>query len=108
MKVLVDLNVVLDVLQHREPHYTDSAKMLDAVLRHVVEGVLPSHSVTTLSYLIDKHTSGDQARDSVQWILDHFQIASATHQTFQAASKFNCAGNVEKQLCDAPNVPSRP
>ena len=30
MKVLLDLNVLLDVIQNRQPHYADSARVLSA------------------------------------------------------------------------------
>ena len=48
---MVDLNVILDVIQHREPHYGDSARVVDAVVRNWVEGIIASHSVTTLNAL---------------------------------------------------------
>ncbi len=82
---MVDLNVVLDVMQHREPHYTDSARVLDAVVQHVIEGVIPSHCVTTLSYILSKHVSTEKTHDILRWLLDHFSIEPATHLIFQTA-----------------------
>ncbi|MEX0731183.1 MAG: hypothetical protein WD057_10350 [Aquisalimonadaceae bacterium] len=38
--ILVNINVVLDVVQRREPHYRASAAVLDQVLRKKVEGAL--------------------------------------------------------------------
>jgi hypothetical protein len=32
MTILVDLNVILDVVQHREPHYTNSALLLSKIV----------------------------------------------------------------------------
>ncbi|HVT15131.1 MAG TPA: hypothetical protein VHQ90_02980, partial [Thermoanaerobaculia bacterium] len=49
---MVDLNVLLDVVQRREPFYAASA----AVLSRVIEGpdlaCLPSHALTTLHYIV--------------------------------------------------------
>jgi hypothetical protein len=39
---MIDLNVILDVIQHREPHYGDPAQVVDAVSRNQVEGNAPS------------------------------------------------------------------
>ena len=33
MRILVDLNVIIDVLQNRQPFYEDSARVVDAVAR---------------------------------------------------------------------------
>jgi len=41
--ILVDLNVLLDVVQRREPHYPASAAVLDRVIRGDVRAVLLTH-----------------------------------------------------------------
>jgi predicted nucleic acid-binding protein len=79
MKTMVDLNVILDVIQHREPHYGDSAQVVDAVVRNWVEGIIASHSVTTLYYVIDKNLSKDKSREVIEWALRHFGVEAATH-----------------------------
>ena len=48
--ILIDLNVLLDVLQKREPFYQASAELLAAVETGQVEGYIAAHSVTTLFY----------------------------------------------------------
>ena len=53
-RILVDMNVVLDVVQQRQPFYEDSAKVLDAVSNHEVEGYLAAHSITTLFYVVTR------------------------------------------------------
>ncbi len=85
MKVMVDLNVLLDVIQHREPHYEDSAQVVDAIVRNHIEGVVPSHSITTLYYIIDKEVSGKKSHEVVRWLLRHFDVESATHLAFSRA-----------------------
>jgi len=48
MRVLLDLNVLLDVVQNRAPHYEDSAKVLSLARLGEVHAVLPVHAFTTL------------------------------------------------------------
>ena len=48
MKITLDLNVVLDVVQNRAPHYQDSAEVLSRVRAGEITAVLPGHAVTTL------------------------------------------------------------
>ena len=55
--ILVDLNVILDVLQHREPHYAASAMVWSAVETRQARGLIAAHSVTTLFYLLARYHS---------------------------------------------------
>lgn len=46
--ILVDLNVVLDVVQRRQPHYATSAGLLSEIVARRIDTCLPAHVVTTL------------------------------------------------------------
>ena len=48
-RVLIDLNVILDVLQRREPHFAASAQVLGCAETGHVEPYVAAHSLTTLS-----------------------------------------------------------
>lgn len=85
MKVMLDLNVLLDIIQHRQPHYADSARVIDAAIRNIVDGSVPAHGVTTLYFVASKHLSRDNAREMLAWLLQHFSIEPATRLTFQTA-----------------------
>ena len=85
MKVLIDLNVILDVVQHRQPHYAASARVLTEARQGHVNAVLPSHAMTTLYYLVERHTNQVRAEEVVDWMLTHFDVASAGKQDFLAA-----------------------
>ena len=60
-RVLIDLNVVLDTLQEREPHYRESASILAYAEKGVIEGLVAAHSWTTLFYLYKESQSPDLA-----------------------------------------------
>lgn len=75
IRVLVDLNVIIDVLQNRQPFYKDSAGLLDAVARQEVVGWLAAHSVTTLFYIISRARNREAAVQSVTGLLESFTIA---------------------------------
>lgn len=77
MKVAVDLNVVLDVVQKRHPHYGASATVLTQVVEGTIAGVLPSHAFTTLHYLVERFAGRDKAGELVDWLLHHFEVAEA-------------------------------
>jgi predicted nucleic acid-binding protein len=83
--ILIDLNVLLDVIQKREPHYHSSALVINRVLKGPTKSYLPAHAVTTLHYLIDKYQNAGKANEVVHWLLNTFNIAPVTHETLATA-----------------------
>lgn len=82
---LVDLNVVLDVLQHRQPHYEHSAQVLNAVSREQVAGLLAAHTVTTLFYLLARLQDHQTATTAIVRLLSSFTVAAVDDQTIRTA-----------------------
>ena len=83
--VLIDLNVLLDVLQKREPFYETSAGLLAALETGQVQGFVAAHSLTTLFYLIQKSRSAAKARASITNLLQFIQIAPVDQSTIEQA-----------------------
>jgi predicted nucleic acid-binding protein len=76
VKVTVDINVLLDVFQKREPHYAASARLLAMVQQGEMTGVFPAHGFTTLYYLVRKHASRPDAETAMDEILKHFEVGN--------------------------------
>jgi predicted nucleic acid-binding protein len=85
LTVLIDLNILLDVLQKREPFYDMSARLLAAVETGQVKGFVASHSITTLFYLIRKDRSTAEARVTITNLLQFIRIASVDQNTIEQA-----------------------
>ncbi|MCA1743131.1 MAG: PIN domain-containing protein [Desulfonatronovibrio sp.] len=85
MKVVVDLNVLLDVVQKRDKFYFSSAVVLEAVVEKKVHGFIPAHLITTLYYLTARHSSKENADLLIQWILTHCEIGAESRQEFLTA-----------------------
>ena len=77
MRAILDLNVVLDVVQRREPHYAASAAVVSRAVEQGFEGVLPSHALPTLYYIVGRFAGRDTAGELVDWLLRHFEVAEA-------------------------------
>jgi len=84
MKVAIDLNVLLDVVQKRN-NYPSSAAVLEAVVENKVQGFIHAHLVTTLYYLTARYSSREKANLLIEWILTHFEIGVETKQEFLTA-----------------------
>ncbi|MEI7731169.1 MAG: PIN domain-containing protein [Verrucomicrobiota bacterium] len=85
MKVLLDLNVVLDVVQNRLPYYQDSAEVLSLARLGEIEALLPSHALTTLYYILAKASAKPKADQIIDWMLAHFDVAVADKAVFRRA-----------------------
>ncbi len=116
MKITLDLNVVLDVVQNRAPHYQDSAEVLSRARAGEITAVLPGHAVTTLHYILAKAAGATKAGQTVDWLLTHFEIAAADKAIFRRARQLTLAdfedavvaGIAESAKCDyvvTRNVP---
>lgn len=77
MNVLLDLNVLLDVVQNRVPHYRDSAEVLSRARIGEIQALVPAHAVTTLQYILAKAAGQTKADQTVDWLLAHFEIVPA-------------------------------
>ena len=83
--VLVDINVILDVLQKREPFYGTSALLLAALERGAADGYVAAHSITTLFYLLQKGKSSSEARATITSLLQIFKIVPVDQETIEQA-----------------------
>ena len=84
-KILIDTNVVLDVLQAREPFYEASKRLLAAAETGRVQGMIAAHTVTTLFYLISKDKSTGHARATITNLLQFLKVASVDQSTIEQA-----------------------
>ena len=89
MKALLDLNVLLDVIQNRQLHYADSARVLSAARSGKFEALIPFHAVTTIFYLVERAQDIATASQTVDWLLQHFDVPMADKNTLLHARKLN-------------------
>lgn len=75
LRLLVDVDVVLDVLAQRQPYAEASERVLRAVETGRAAGLLAAHSVTTLYYLLGRHHDRSVAAAAVGDLLQVFSIA---------------------------------
>jgi predicted nucleic acid-binding protein len=74
-RLLVDINIVLDVLLDREPHVQASAALWNAVENGVVQGLLSAHALTTVHYLIRKELGDAFAHKAIAELRQVFDVA---------------------------------
>lgn len=99
-RVLVDLNVVLDVLLDREPHSDAAAALWAAVESDEAEGVVAAHCITTLHYLATRSGGRPFAHKCVSGVLSVFAVAPVDGSVLQQAIAMGW-GDFEDAVCAA-------
>ncbi|MEJ2262105.1 MAG: PIN domain-containing protein [Anaerolineales bacterium] len=85
-RVLIDLNVLLDVLMRREPYFGDAARLWALVETGQVDGFVAAHSFTTLFYLYRRQGDRAGAYWAIRQILQVFHIAGINRSVIEAAA----------------------
>ena len=85
MKVLLDLNILVDVFEQREPHYAASAKILSLGIEKTIELLIPGHAPATIHYLTARTIGRAMADEALDWMLASFELAPATREVYLRA-----------------------
>lgn len=85
LRLLVDLNIVLDVVLKREPWYRDAVGLFDAMSGGAAEGYVASHAIATLYFLVNKANGRMAAVTAVTDLLSICEVAPMGRQDFQRA-----------------------
>lgn len=82
MTVTIDLNVVLDLLLQRG-EYGASLEILTLAKEEKITGLLPSHAIPTIYYIIRKAIGRQKAMDAVRKLLAAVDITPVTKEMLE-------------------------
>ena len=74
-KILLDINVILDILLDRKPHVVASSQIWAAIEAGRIKGLVSAHGVTTIYYLVRKARGSAMARRTIGTILQLLEVA---------------------------------
>jgi len=108
-RLLIDVNVVLDVLLDRRPFADSSSAVWAAVENGEAEGLLAAHAVTNLHHLNARSVGARAARETTEALLSVFNVAGVDESVLASAlaldwSDFEdavTAAAARKAKCDA-------
>lgn len=85
MKVMFDINVVLDIVANRMPFLEHSRAAYLRVVENGDEPCIAVHAVATLYYLLGGAAVRKKREAAMDWVLSSFKIASAGESEVSAA-----------------------
>ena len=86
MRLLIDGNVVLDVLQKREPHCEDSSKIWKLCETGIAEGFLSTLTFANLVYVMRKELSPEKIEDVLVKLSLIFQFTELAASDLRGAA----------------------
>lgn len=87
MKLLIDTNVVLDVLQRREPYVRDSALMWKLCETERAEGFVSALTIANLFYIMRKDLNEEKIEGILQMLPLIFQLTELRPADLMQAGK---------------------
>jgi len=100
MLVLIDTNVVLDILEKREPFYESSNDVLFLCATKKIKRCIALHSVSNVFYILRKNYSAENRRRLLLGILKFLNVANASHEHVRHALERNDFPDFEDCLQD--------
>jgi hypothetical protein len=86
VKVFLDLDVLLDIFQKREPHWQASAQLVSHCQTSQCRPLFAAHSVTTLFYIVNKYSGRSAALETVRWVLSTCTVVAVDAGTLAQAA----------------------
>ncbi len=74
MTVVIDTNVLVDLFARRQPFFIDAEAFMNEVSSGAVKGVCPSHCLTTIYYIVQRHGSAEVAIAAIDKLLSHVDV----------------------------------
>ena len=79
MKVLVDTNVIIDILEHREPFFADSYRIIQLGLQGKLDTLISAGAVTDVYYIISRSLrDATKAREKITSLTTLINICDTT------------------------------
>lgn len=89
MRVLIDTNVVLDLLQEREPFVENAARLFERIDAGEIEGFITATIITNIYYIIRKAAGKVVAQDAISQILLDLNICAVDLKVLKRALALN-------------------
>ena len=84
-KVLIDINIILDMLNKRQDHES-AVEIIDKCIKKEIKGYVCSHEITTLSYFMEKQKYNKKKRIyAINKLLDIFSVIPSTETILREA-----------------------
>jgi predicted nucleic acid-binding protein len=86
MKVIIDTNVIIDVLEHRDEFFADSYAVLQLAAHGKLEGFVSAGAISDIYYIIRKSLgNAGKSREAVMGLLELVELCDTASSDIMSA-----------------------
>ncbi|MGH8951625.1 MAG: PIN domain-containing protein [Acidimicrobiia bacterium] len=85
IRVLFDIDVLLDVIEERAPHVDASSEALGHAEVGNIQGFIAAHSLPTIFYLVDRQKGRDAAYEAIRLLIRLLEVVAVDHDRLTQA-----------------------
>lgn len=74
LRILIDTNIILDWLLHREPFHSNAEYIIEKCMSGSVDGYLTAHMMSDLFYILRKRLTVEKRKDLLIFLCDIMDI----------------------------------
>lgn len=65
MRILIDTNIILDLIQNREPHTYNASIIINSCVTKKIAGFISAHSLSDLFFILRKYKSVEERKSLI-------------------------------------------
>ena len=98
MRVLLDSNVIIDWLVHRQPFFEPAKAVIESCMFGNNQGFVTSHSLCDMYYILRKDFSTEQRLNFIRWLSERCKVIIEEAQDFHVVSSNPSTTDLEDGL----------
>lgn len=98
MKILIDTNIILDLIQSREPFSENASKIINSCVKKENEGYISSHSLSDIFFILRKDKTVEERKALILNLCSFFTVILEDKNFYTAVCQNNDWNDLEDGL----------
>lgn len=98
MKILIDTNIILDLIQSREPFSENASKIINSCVKKENEGYISAHSLSDIFFILRKDKTVEERKALILNLCSFFTVIPEDKNFYTAEGQNNNWNDLEDGL----------
>ena len=98
MKILIDTNIILDLIQSREPFSENASKIINSCVKKENEGYISAHSLSDIFFILRKDKTVEERKALILNLCSFFTVIPENKNFYTAVCQNNNWNDLEDGL----------
>lgn len=98
MKILIDTNIILDLIQSREPFSENASKIINSCVKKENEGYISAHSLSDIFFILRKDKTVEERKALILNLCSFFTVIPEDKNFYTAVCQNNNWNDLEDRL----------